>query len=68
MKKPTLVKLPNGNWVNPAFVSAIELRWCGNGSRTIVWCQMNAGYGTGQIYESAGDCRAALAKLLNHPA
>ena len=61
-----LVKLPNGNWVNPSHVTAIELVNRGEKcEQTIVWCKMDAGYGTGRIFERAGDCRDELAALIN---
>ena len=61
----SLVKLPDGNFVNPAHVTCIELsRPLGGKSFTLLWVKKNAGYGTGSICFE-GDIRAELGALLN---
>lgn len=61
-----LVKLPNGNFVNPAHVTCIELE---NGLtppavNTRLWVKKDAGYGTGS-FVFPGDQRAGLAAIVN---
>lgn len=63
-KKQTLIKLPNGNWANPEYVTAIELCGSATGPRTKVWAVMDSGYGTGTIYDVHGDHRDQLANLI----
>ena len=63
-KKSTLVKLPNGEWVNPNYVTNI----CNEKYDTKIWTKLwivkDAGYGTGQILFE-GDCKDQLAKIIN---
>lgn len=65
MKK--LVKLPDGNYVNPDYVTAIELKSSEqHGKRrclTHVWVVKDSGYGTGN-FQYEGDRRDELALLL----
>jgi len=64
MSYQNLVKLPCGNFVNPKYVTSIELeKYDGEKSNTIVWVVKNAGYGTGKFTYS-GDQRDSLAKLI----
>jgi hypothetical protein len=62
--KKALVKLPNGDYVNPAHVTCVEFKSYSHSSETLVWVKKNAGYGTGQ-FAFVGDRREELAKILN---
>jgi hypothetical protein len=63
-----MVKLPDGNWVNPAHVTCIEFVETPVGTKffpkTRLWVKKNAGYGTGS-FDFDGDIRDKLAKLIN---
>lgn len=58
-----LVQLPDGNWVNPAYVTAIELAKIFDETWTRVWVVKDGEYHTGN-YCFKGDIRDALAKAL----
>lgn len=62
----TLVKLPNGQWVNPNHVTCVELEHSSDSKRdwTLLWVKKNSGYGTGS-FTFEGDQRDAIAGLLN---
>jgi hypothetical protein len=61
----TQVKLPNGNYVNPSYVTTIRTT---QGRYDIIWTELwvvgHAGYGT-LSYIFKGDVRDELALLLN---
>lgn len=61
---PRLVKLPDGNLVNPAFVTCIELKVYERRSETVLWCVGHAGYGT-TSFSFPGDQRKKLAELID---
>jgi hypothetical protein len=63
-QKTKLVKLPNGCWVNPDYVTCVELQGSKGTLYTAVWVVKDAGYGTGS-YSFAGDIKDEIAKLLN---
>ena len=63
MKKP-LVKLPDGNYVNPMHVTCVEFKDQTYGKHTWVWVKKDAGYGTGS-FRFTGDRREELAKIIN---
>jgi hypothetical protein len=67
-----LIKLPNGNWANPAHVTSIEVKPYTTSLSVEVWCVMHAGYHTGRIYsescasrKEANEIATQLASLLN---
>lgn len=62
--KKTMVKLPNGNWVNPEHVTCIECKKYPNSIITSLWVKMSGGYGTSN-FDFPGDCRDSLAKIIN---
>lgn len=68
MQQPELVKLPNGVWVNPKYVTEIASRQVITGpdryTWTDVWVVANAGYGT-QSHTFRGDLRDELAAIVN---
>lgn len=64
MKTNKLVKFPNGDYVNPTYVTLIELVKSNGTLFTRAWVISDAGYNTKSI-EFLGDCRQQLADLLN---
>ena len=59
-----LVKLPDGNHVNPEYVTCIEYADIGaTGMYTLVWVIANSGYHT-QSFRFKGDVRDELAQLI----
>jgi hypothetical protein len=61
----TQVKLPNGDYVNPRYVTSIRTQTFSSGKTvTYVWVVGNSGYGTFFI-DFDGDRRNELAKLIN---
>ena len=55
-----LIKLPNGNWVNPDHVSSIEITLFDDRPKTKVVMD-----GAASAYSTKGDQRDELAALLN---
>lgn len=58
-----MVKLPDGNYVNPQYVTCIEMRESSTSRWTVLWVVGAAGYGT-LSFRFDGDRRDSLAKLL----
>jgi hypothetical protein len=65
-----LIKLPGGEWVNPQYVTAIEVVTVDTYTNppkqpwTKIWVVKDAGYGTGSIMLQ-GDRADEIAELLN---
>jgi len=57
--------LPNGNWVNPAHVTCIEVVERGRGCATRVWVTKGGGYYNTGSFEFDGDQRRPLSEIIN---
>lgn len=58
------VKLRDGVWVNPKYVTCIQVKKYEKSVETLVWVVKDAGYGTGSI-SFTGDVAEDLAMKLN---